>query len=158
MRKAGDGGTGRSVSIPDPDSRWQRERREVALLGVTTCGRKDALSWEGWVPLDMNEQKSPAPEKIMGFLGISTSVLLGIRFRCLEPDSPFPPSPGQVWVPLCAWAATEAPQPVGGLMLRCFGHKRGWEDTLLENFNGLSSLSSRGKMGNLSPRTLRTCC
>lgn len=43
----------------------------------------------------------------------------------------FPTSPGQVWVPFRARAATEAAtQPVGGLMLHCFGHKRGWEDSV----------------------------
>lgn len=31
-------------------------------LGVTTCGKKDALSWEGWVRVDVDEQKFPAPE------------------------------------------------------------------------------------------------
>jgi hypothetical protein len=32
--------TGRSVSIPDPDSRWRREKGEVASLGLQLVEEK----------------------------------------------------------------------------------------------------------------------
>lgn len=82
---------------------------------------------------------------IMGFLGVSTSILLGIRFRCLEPDSPFLPARAKSGFPFAPGLLLK--QPLSQLEVLCFTAsvtKEGGR-TLLENLNCFSSLSSRGK-------------
>lgn len=81
----------------------------------------------------------------MDFLGVSTSILLGIRFRCLEPDSPFPPARAKSGFPFAPGLLLK--QLLSQLEVLCFTAsvtKEGGR-TLLENLNCFSSLSSRGK-------------
>lgn len=84
---------------------------------------------------------------IVGFWGVSTSVLLGIRFRCLEPDSPFPPSRAKSEFPFAPGQLLK--QLLSQLKVLCFialVTKEGGR-ILLENLNCFSSLSSRGENG-----------
>lgn len=82
----------------------------------------------------------------MGFLGDSTSILLGIRFRCLEPDSPFPPARAKSGFPFAPGLLLRHLSQLEVLCFTASVTKEGGR-TLLENLNCLSSLSSRGGNG-----------